>query len=174
MLQKISEVRSQFQKSLTGLRWVAQENLHLTLKFLGSVDENSVTPMMHALENALGPIPCFLLGGKGIGVFPNIKRARVLWTGLEGQGLLRLADAVETALEPLGFPREKRNFTPHLTLGRWRDPGFQPEKLKEQLSIWRNHDFGRSRVNNVVLFQSVLMPQGAAYTSLGEIPLKEQ
>lgn len=174
MLQKISEVRSQLQKSLTGLRWVAPENLHLTLKFLGSVDENGVTPMMHALENALRPIPCSLIGAKGIGVFPNIRRARVLWIGLEGHGLFQLADAVETALEPLGFSREKRDFAPHLTLARWRNPGLQPEKLKEQLSIWQNHDFGKSRVYNVVLFQSVLMPKGAAYTSLGEIPLKEQ
>ncbi len=133
MIHKISEVQSQLQESLTGIRWVAQENLHFTLKFLGSVEDKKVAPIMQALEEALRPVQCFSLGGKGIGVFPNIKRARVLWIGLQGQGLHRIAEEVETALEPMGFPREKRDFAPHLTLGRWRNPGLQPQKLRAQI-----------------------------------------
>jgi len=129
MIQKISEVQSQLQESLTGIRWVVQENLHFTLKFLGSVEDNKIAPIMQALGQALQPVQCFSLGGKGIGVFPNIRRARVLWIGLQGQGLHRLAEEVETALEPLGFAREKRDFAPHLTIGRWRNPGLQPERL---------------------------------------------
>jgi len=68
MIQKISEVQSQLQESLTGIRWVAQENLHFTLKFLASVEDKKVAPIMQALEEALRPVQCFSLGGKGIGV----------------------------------------------------------------------------------------------------------
>ena len=96
MIQKISEVQSQLQENLTGIRWVAEENLHFTLKFLGSVEDKKVTPIMQALEEALRSVQCFSLLGKGIGVFPNIKRARVLWVGLQGQGLHRIAEEVET------------------------------------------------------------------------------
>lgn len=171
MLKKILEVRSQLQKSLSGLRWVQQENLHLTLKFLGSVEENRVLPVIQALKESLHTVPGFIIGGKGIGVFPNVQRARVLWVGLTGQELHRLADRVETALEPLGFAREQRAFSPHLTLGRWRGSHPKAKMLKEQLALWQNHDFGESKVDQVVLFQSVLKPEGAIYSSLGEITL---
>jgi len=174
MIQKISEVQSQLQESLTGIRWIAQENLHFTLKFLGSVEDKKVAPIMQALEEALRPVQCFSLGGKRIGVFPNIKRARVLWIGLQGQGLHRIAEEVETALEPLGFPREGRDFAPHLTLGRWRNPGLQPQKLRAQIERWQDYDFGQSKVDEVVLFQSVLKPTGAHYTPVGVIRLRGQ
>jgi len=174
MIQKISEVQSELQESLTGIRWVAQENLHFTLKFLGSVEDKKVVLIMQALEEALRPVQCFSLGGKGIGVFPNIKRARVLWIGLQGQGLHRIAEEAETALEPLGFPRERRDFAPHLTLGRWRNPGLQPQKLREQIERWQDYDFGQSKVDEVVLFQSVLKPTGAVHSSVGMIRLRGQ
>ena len=174
MIQKISEVQSQLQESLTGIRWVAQENLHFTLKFLGSVEDNKIALIMQALGQALRLAPSFSLMGKGIGVFPNIRKARVLWIGLQGQGLHRLAAEVETALEPLGFAREKRDFAPHLTIGRWRNPGLQPQKLREGTERWRDYDFGQSQVEEVVLFQSVLKPTGAVYSPVGVIRLKGQ
>jgi len=174
MIQKISEVQSQLQESLTGIRWVAQENLHFTLKFLGSVEDKKIAPIMQVLEEALRPVQCFSLVGKGIGVFPNIKRARVLWIGLQGQGLHRIAEEVETALEPMGFPREKRDFAPHLTLGRWRNPGLEPQKLREQIERRQDYDFGQSQVEEVVLLQSVIKPTGAVYSPLGVIRLSDQ
>ena len=174
MIQKISEVQSQLQENLTGIRWVAEENLHFTLKFLGSVEDKKVASIMQALEEALRPVQCFSLVGKGIGVFPKLKRARVLWIGLQGQGLHRIAAEVETALEPLGFSRERRDFAPHLTLGRWRNPGLQPQRLREQIERWQDYDFGQSKVDEVVLFQSVLKPTGAVYSPLGVIRLSEQ
>ena len=174
MIHKISEVQSQLQENLTGIRWVAEANLHFTLKFLGSVEDKKVAQIMQALEEALRLVQCFSLLGKGIGVFPNIMRARVLWIGLQSQGLHRIAEGVETALEPLGFPRERRDFAPHLTLGRWRNPGLQPQKLKEQIERWQDYDFGQSKVDNVILFQSVLKPNGAVYSPLGVIHLSDQ
>jgi 2'-5' RNA ligase len=106
-------------------------------------------------------------------VFPDIRRARVLWVGLEGKTLGSLAMEVETALEPIGFAREKRDFRPHLTIGRWRDLSTQSEKLKQEIERWKDYDFGESWVEEVVFFQSVLKPEGAVYSPLHVISLME-
>lgn len=171
MIQKISEVQSHLKQSLTGIRWVVQENLHFTLKFLGSIEESKTGAILQALERALRPVRPFSMRGKGIGVFPNVKRARILWLGLQGQGLQGLAREVETALEPLGFEREKRDFAPHLTIGRWRHFGTPMERLKEEMERWQDYDFGQSQVGDVVFFQSVLKASGAFYSPLGVISL---
>lgn len=171
MAQEISEVQFQLKRSLTGIRWVGLENLHFTLKFLGPVQEEKVVPIMNALEQALSAIPRFSIIGRGIGVFPDIRRARVLWAGLEGKPLGPLAVEVETALEPIGFAREKRAFRPHLTIGRWRNFDGQSERLKQEIECWKDCDFGESWVEEVVFFQSVLKPQGAVYSPLKVITL---
>ena len=172
MLQAIGEARGQLEGCMKGIRWVAQENLHFTLKFLGSVATEKVPLILRALEEALRSVPCFSLTGKGIGVFPNIKRPRVLWIGLEGEELHRIAERGESSLEPLGFPREDRDFAPHLTVGRWRYPGVRPEALRDQIEKWRQHHFGQSRIDEVVLFQSDLKPTGAVYSPLGTMRLE--
>ncbi len=174
MTQKISEVQSHLKRSLSGIRWVVQENLHFTLKFLGSIEEKKTGPILQALERALRPVRAFSLRGRGIGVFPNIKKARVLWVGLQGEGLLALAREVETTLEPLDYAREKRAFAPHLTIGRWRNFGAPMERLKEEMERWQNHDFGQSRVEEVVFFQSVLKSSGSIYSPLGVISLSDR
>ena len=173
VVQKISEAQSQLKRSLIGIRWVGRENLHFTLKFLGAVKEEKVAPIANGLEQALRAIPRFSIIGRGIGVFPDIRRARVLWVGLEGKTLGSLAMEVETALEPIGFAREKRDFRPHLTIGRWRDLSTQSEKLKQEIERWKDYDFGESWVEEVVFFQSVLKPEGAVYSPLHVISLME-
>ncbi|MGH7774843.1 MAG: RNA 2',3'-cyclic phosphodiesterase [Candidatus Binatia bacterium] len=171
VVEKICEVQSQLKRSLIGIRWVGRENLHFTLKFLGAVEEEKVAPIANGLEQALRAIPPFTIIGRGIGVFPGIKRARVLWVGLEGKTLGSLAMEVERALEPIGFEREKRDFRPHLTIGRWRDFSTQSEKLKQEIERWKDYDFGESWVEAVIFFQSVLRPEGAVYSPLKVIPL---
>ena len=79
MLQRISEVQSQLQQKLRGVRWVRKENLHLTLKFLGDTPEEKVGPLVNVLEPVLAAIAPFRIIGRGIGVFPDIRRARILW-----------------------------------------------------------------------------------------------
>ncbi|MCH8055335.1 MAG: RNA 2',3'-cyclic phosphodiesterase, partial [Deltaproteobacteria bacterium] len=143
-----------------------------TRENLASIDGvEKVVPIMNALEQALSAIPRFSIIGRGIGVFPDIRRARVLWAGLEGKPLGPLAVEVETALEPIGFAREKRAFRPHLTIGRWRNFDGQSERLKQEIECWKDCDFGESWVEEVVFFQSVLKPQGAVYSPLKVITL---
>ena len=174
MTQKISEVQSQLTRSLTGIRWVVQENLHFTLKFLGAVEEEKITSIIKAVGRVVRPAQPFSLTAGGIGVFPDIRKPRVLWVGLEAQGLQTLSQEVEAALEPLGFAPEKRGFKPHLTIGRWRNFTAKAQRLREEIDHWKDQDFGQSTVEEVVIFQSILKPNGAVYSPLQIITLGTQ
>jgi RNA 2',3'-cyclic 3'-phosphodiesterase len=171
MTQKISEAQIQLKNKLSGVRWVVRENLHFTVKFLGSVPEDRVEPILRALEPPIGERQRFLLAAKGIGVFPDLRRPRVVWVGLGAEAMARLAGDVEQALEPLGFPRENRAFRPHLTIGRWRDGGRAGAAVEREIESWKGRDFGACWVEEVILFRSDLKPQGPVYSPLGAIPL---
>lgn len=151
---------------LPGVRWVPAGNLHVTLKFLGWIDEQRIPPLASALEEAFKDFSRFSIHAKGLGVFPGVKRARVLWVGLEGHDLIKLAERVETSLEPLGFAREARSFTAHLTIGRWREYARAPVELQRELDRWAPHEFGASVIEQVALFQSVLHREGPTYHAL--------
>jgi 2'-5' RNA ligase len=170
-LEKISAVIRQLQDQLSGIRWIRQSNIHLTLKFLGEVDEPRIEPLGRALEQAVGPFSRFTISAKGLGVFPGLKRPQVLWVGLEGSSLIPLASAVEAALKPFGFASERRSFKPHLSIGRWRQFRDSSGSLTRGLEPWKNYEFGKSAVNEVVLFESVLRPEGAVYRPLRTIAL---
>lgn len=174
MAQKISVAQSQLQRKLTGVRWVARENLHFTLKFLGPISEQKVGPIMDTLGAAVSAVPRFLMVAKSVGVFPDARRPRVLWVGLEGDTLSALATEVERALDPLGFAREKRAFRPHLTIGRWRAFGGESGGLLREIESWKMHDFSQCWVEEVVLFESVLRSRGVVYSALGVVPLKRE
>ncbi len=172
MTQKIAEVQSHLKQSLSGIRWVEKETLHFTLKFLGSVEEEKAGPIVQTLERALHHVRTFSMQGLGLGVFPNLKKARVLWIGLQGEELPGLARQVERSLEPIGFAPQMRTFEPHLTIGRWRHSATTAEQIKQEMDRWADFEFGQSRVEEVVLFQSVLQPSGPVYSTLGTVPLK--
>jgi 2'-5' RNA ligase len=158
---------------ISDIRWIQSESLHLTLKFLGRVDDARIPEIERSLQAGLAALPRFTVSCRGLGVFPAIRRPRILWAGLEGGALAQLAAAAEQALEPLGFPREEREFKPHLTIGRWRETARGGDALRGELERWRHHDFGASAVDEAVLFQSVLNPRGAVYTALKVFPLRK-
>ncbi len=172
-IQKISEAIAQLKLRVPEMRWISPTNLHLTLKFLGDIDEAKVDPIAQALQHHLHPFPRFIINAKGLGVFPDVKRPRVLWVGLEGSPLVALASIVETTLEPLGFVPEKRGFKPHLTIGRWRDSDKPSAKFGTELGTWKEHEFGASEVRNIILFQSMLKPEGAVHRPLKQIALSD-
>lgn len=171
LVRQISAVVTDLQPRIPGIRWVSQANFHLTLKFLGDIEENKIEPIALALELALRPFPRFTINAKDLGVFPNLKRPRVLWIGLEGKKLLELASKIETALAPLGFGPEKKRFKPHLTVGRWRQFDRASRKFLEELEKWQGHEFGESTVAEVIFFQSELKREGSVYHQLRVITL---
>ena len=171
-IDKISTALEPLKSRLNGLRWVTPSNIHLTLKFLGNVDEKKISAIGEALADTLHPFQRFTINAKGLGVFPSIKKPRVLWVGLDGNELTTLAAAVDSALAPLGFSRDEKIFTPHLTVGRWRQTERFDAEFEQELRNWRHYEFGATLVNEVILFESVLQPAGAIYHRLKVVTLK--
>jgi len=166
IVRAIARAITGLKSHLPGVRWVPETNIHLTLKFLSDIEEGKIAPIAEALRRALHPFSCFAINAKGLGVFPGVSRPRVLWVGLAAAQLRSLATAIETALEPIGFERETKAFKPHLTVGRWRRFDGSSKVLGQEIERWREFDFGRFEVHEVVLFRSVLLPDGALYTPL--------
>ena len=142
------------------INWTRPEGIHLTLKFLGETDR--VNQVIEALQG-IGPFEKFSVEVKGFGFFPDSRRPRVLWTGIEASPALpELAGQVETTLDRLGFAPEQRAFAPHLTLARFKSPRSEPAldafiKQHGELSL------GRFEVSEFFLFESKLSPRGAEY-----------
>jgi 2'-5' RNA ligase len=174
IISRITEAIDQLRPQVRGIRWVAPANFHLTLKFLGNIDESQIETIGQALTDALHPFPCCTINAKGVGVFPSVKRPRVLWVGLLGSQLISLAAKVESALASLGFAAEEKTFTPHLTIGRWRQAARSDRSLEQALGQWSDFAFGQSPVDEVILFQSVLKPAGAIYTRLKVFALERE
>ncbi len=173
VLQAIGRAQKTLQDSGLKIRWVRKEGIHLTLKFLGDVDRDRVERIQDALEQATTGYSPFTLKGEGLGVFPDLRRPRVIWTGVSGdvKVLLALQGNLESKLKRLGFPKEKRHFNGHLTLGRIKDR-LDTSKLRDALEGLRNFQTDSFTVQSVVLFQSDLRPAGAVYSTLAEVPLK--
>jgi 2'-5' RNA ligase len=146
-------------------RWVRIEGVHVTLKFIGEAPSEKIAGIKSALASisSTAPIP---INCCGIGFFPNERRPRVLWAGIaSGPELSALAAAVDSALAPLGFPREERAFSPHLTLARFDAPGGL-DPLRAAIESAGTLEFGRATATEFHLYQSVLKPGGAEYTRL--------
>jgi 2'-5' RNA ligase len=103
-----------------------------------------------------------------------LRQAKILWVGFFGDELARLAANIDRALLALGISAEPREFTPHLTIGRWRPVDRSAPNLKQELHLWRDRDFGATIVDRLSLFQSVLEPTGAVYSPLKVIKLNNQ
>ncbi|HEY6839557.1 MAG TPA: RNA 2',3'-cyclic phosphodiesterase [Geobacteraceae bacterium] len=151
-------------------RWVPQEQLHLTLRFIGDADSRLFAAIKACLLEVKGE--SFSLTLAGIGHFPPGKRARVLWVGMERcETLLKLAQDVECALVSAGLPREERPFSPHITLARFRESpagGIAPFEERH-----REFALPPFPVNVFHLYSSVLTPKGAVHTREASYPLAE-
>jgi 2'-5' RNA ligase len=166
------DAQEALKRSGIKIRWVRKEGIHLTLKFLGDIDRRDVEKIHGAMRQAALAFPPLVLRGDGLGVFPDFKRARVVWVGVAGdiKALRTLQGALEDALYALGFPKERRSFKGHLTLGRIRGrlDGSKLGRALQGLGDFRTEDF---TAQSLVLFQSDLRPEGAVYTKLVEAKL---
>jgi RNA 2',3'-cyclic 3'-phosphodiesterase len=155
------------------VRWTRPEGLHLTLKFLGAIESERAASVIAALQK-LGPFDAFNVEVKGFGYFPDARRPRVLWVGLEAPAALsELAARVEMALENLGFARENRPFKPHLTLARFDRPHVPPA-LTAAIDDSTAGSFGCFEVSEFFLFESRLRPGGAEYFKLARFPASQR
>lgn len=161
-----------FKDSGAGVRWVRPENLHLTLKFLGSVEEARLGGIRGALKAVAAQSAPFGFRCGGLGAFPDIRKPQVLWAGILGdQGnLVRLAQRTDEALAALGFPKAKDPFSPHLTFGRIGSP----KGLRGLMEVYGLAAFtpsGTVSADKVVLYKSVTGSGGPVYEALDTFPL---
>lgn len=159
-----------------GLRWVRPESLHITLKFLGAVEEGRVPAIHTALRLGVRDAAPFTLRAAGLGSFGGRRNLRVVWVGVGGEteALASLARRVEAALEPLGFPGEGRPFAAHLTLARVREeaPAAERERVHGLLSRVESVEAPVFRVASCSLMRSTLGRGGAVYDALGTYGVK--
>jgi RNA 2',3'-cyclic 3'-phosphodiesterase len=160
------------------VRWVAPESIHVTIKFLGDVDAERLYTLQRAVSAACTGIAQFGFELRGIGAFPNLQRPNVIWVGAQGQIEVAalLAEKIEAACAALGFPKEERPFTPHLTLGRVkREASFDDKRIVgEMISKAQVGIIGAVQVERVSVMKSELRPGGSIYTRLGAIELARE
>ena len=155
-----------------GVSWVKAGNIHLTLKFLGDIDTKDIGTVSEAIEKSTAGLAPFNLAIGGAGAFPTITNPRVIWVGVgESAQLLLLQENIDNNLAAAGYPKEEREFKPHLTLGRVKIPGAgrAAGKAVAELKTDTNQIV---TVSTIVLFKSVLKPAGAEYSVLKRVALK--
>jgi len=164
MKDELERASKRLSAAAQNVKWVRKENIHLTLKFLGEAPEEEVENIKNVISGIAGKTAPYSISLGRLGAFPGPSRPRVIWVGL-GKGVeetVRAAGLVEDGLEPLGFPREARPFSGHLTIGRFRVPkvdrAFQEILLSEKIKPLE------TRLENIVLYQSSLSRAGAVYT----------
>ena len=160
---------------VSGLRLVNPEGVHLTLKFLGNVDRSLLPALADALDAVGEGAAPFALQLSGVGVFPNPRSPRVLWAGVTGDiaSLTALARRVDDACSTLGFPRERRPFSPHLTLARVRESASAHER-QHSATIIKDIGLAPTQPFSVQAFhlvRSTLTPSGPIYETVHTIPM---
>jgi 2'-5' RNA ligase len=183
----VEEAQAWLKQARVGVKisWTKVDNLHMTLQFLGSIEETLLDKIKAGLQSVAGQHQSFNLAVRGAGAFPNETRPRVIWIGCDdnvvgagshaypasaagdhgGSPLRQLARSVHQAMQPLGFQPEHREFSAHLTLGRIKEP--RPDvALTTALDSLKNKNFGTLRVEAIHLFESQLHPEGSIYGKL--------
>jgi 2'-5' RNA ligase len=175
---ELSQLQAQLKSAnQTWVKWVDPNSIHLTLKFLGNIAITRIGEITKAIEEAADRISPFYLEAKNLGVFPNLRRVQVAWVGLSGDTdkLAQLQQRIEDRLARLGFTRESRPFTPHLTLARVRDQA-SPEKRERFGQIIANASLGSTyiiKVNVISLMKSQLTREGAIYSRISSVGLEK-
>jgi 2'-5' RNA ligase len=157
------------------VKWVDPYSIHLTLKFLGNVNADMMSPITEAMAEAAKGVSPLRLEIKGVGVFPNLRRVQVIWVGISGEvdKLLQLQKGIESNLAGLGFAPEARAFTPHLTLGRVRDQASADERQRlGELIAGTNFELAHPfPVEAISLIRSQLTREGAIYSRISSVKL---
>ncbi len=177
--QAVAGFQEELAKARADVKWVKTANLHLTLKFLGEIQEEQLPVLQQALQDAVKEFKPFTIQLEGIGAFPKTTYPRVVWVGIQTgkEELTKLASAVEAACHSVGFPEEDRllqqaqdrSFSPHLTIGRVRSRD-RLAALVKQLQTAEFQASSPTLVDHITLFQSTLSPHGPTYTPLASLP----
>lgn len=166
--EQIADLQEQLKKHNERIKWTRPESIHLTLKFLGDVEENRIDDLAQKLQEGASQFQTFKCPIKNVGAFPNPRRPRVVWVGMEDTDgtLVRLAQNVDDALNSLGFSKENRKFKPHLTIGRVKAAVSRAFTESIQNTEFQSDPI---EISEIVIMRSDLKPTGAVYTPLNKI-----
>ena len=165
-------LQTRLARAGTEVKWVERENLHVTLLFLGEVDNREIVQVCRLAKQCTAEEPSFPMSVESVGCFPNVRRPRIIWIGV-GEGakpLCTVHDALELSLAELGYRREERRYKPHATLGRVKSD-LPTDKLSHALlaeAAWKG---GETVVREILIMGSELTPHGPVYTVLGRAGL---
>ncbi len=169
---EIGKIQDRLRPHVSGIRWTRPEGIHLTLKFFGDISKDEIETLSRVIENTTGGVSPFSLRLGTPGFFPGTRRPRVLWIGVDGDvaALVKLQQEIERDLETGGFRMESRPYSPHLTMGRFRDPvkssGLE-RTLENITDVYQAESF---LAEGLTFFKSDLKPGGAVYTALRFFP----
>jgi 2'-5' RNA ligase len=152
----------------TAVKWVSAEQLHVTVKFLGDVDDTELYQVCQAVDRAVAELEPFEVICRGIGAFPHFHRPRTLWIGLEDPGhhIAQVQQRVEAEFAALGFPREVRPFHAHVTIGRVDLRHRRLSRLTDGLDQYADRQWGSFPVKQCTVYTSELTPSGPIYTPI--------
>lgn len=170
IIKNVDGIIEKMKKCLTPIKWVENKNLHLTVKFLGTVNDDKLETIETSLKESVKDFVAFEVGLKGIGVFPNPKDAQVIWVGINkgSDTFKKISEKVDSALKL--FREEEHEFTPHLTIGRVKnkiDVGFLEGFIKEH----KDTDLGTFKVKSISIFKSTLTQGGPVHEELKKVRL---
>ena len=171
--QAITVLQDQLARSGSEVKWTEPENLHVTLLFLGEVEDRQVPRVCRIAEEVAGQHARFRISVEQLSCFPHPRRPRILWVGIGAgtQELVALHDSLEPPMIDLGYRREERRYVPHITLGRIKSDG-PVDSLVKAMARKADWQGGEMEVREVSILSSELTPEGPLYTVLGRAPLQ--
>jgi 2'-5' RNA ligase len=173
-LSRILAVDEELKRTHGDLKIVDADNIHLTIKFLGNVEEDSSEKIVKSMKVAVAKLEPFDMVVKGLGAFPSDDDVRIVWVGVEDPAPVEaIFKNVEKGMKKLGFKPEDRGFTPHVTVARVRSPRNLP-RIKDVLAAHADDEFGVVKVDTLFLKKSFLTNEGPVYTTVGTARLGEK
>jgi 2'-5' RNA ligase len=170
--QQLGLLQEQLKRSAADVKWVQPHNIHVTLKFLGEIDEQKLEEITAILQDTVKEEACFTASLSCLGAFPRMTSPRVIWVGIDKgkDELTRIAKELEEKISRMGLPPEDRPFASHVTLGRVRSPA-NVHRLVKTLAGMTGQPAQEFPVTKITLFKSTLTPTGPVYEALKEASL---
>jgi len=168
----VCDIQKQIGEQGLKIKWVASQNLHLTVKFLGSVSSEKIEQVKAAAPDAAREAAPLKVAVRGVGVFPDMKRPQVVWVGLTGdtRPLIDFHDVLDEHLEQAGFEKDERRFNAHITMGRIKSK-VNTTRLAEAMGQFLEFESRAFGMDKLVLYKSDLQPTGPVYTQIDVFPL---
>ena len=171
----LAGLQNKLKTASADVKWVETQNIHLTLKFLGEVEDSLIPDINKVLEDTAGTNKHFPIRLSSLGAFPNIRSPRVIWAGIDkgDPEIKAIATRIEEKIAELGIAKEDKPFSSHITIGRVKTP-VNRDKLEKIISDLKEgfREGSEFRISKITLFKSTLTPKGALYEAIKEVNLK--